>query len=408
MKGSVPEVDLDGIIYSDDPRPLLLVHIGGAKCGSTAIQHLLEANRSFFLEQGFAVPNTELELAAGDSNQIWFFEELLSGSSTLVPEAAHILKDRIDALWGWITEASPLPPRGIILSAENLSNRHELHNTFKELKDRYRLCVVLYIRSQEQAYHSAWQQWYVKECQSIDTWLDQWDLGTFDWAATLERWESIEPHSISVRLLERDALVQGDIIDDFCDVLGLDAAALVRPKGDVNVSLGVHMTQLYHEMRDIFDGIHDHNVESHFWRFGGTATRKYPNEWLFTRDQFDLIRTRYRSGNAAVKDKYFPNFPRDELFTEIPATDTYRPEKSELTWRTLGVLGEASVQQHRDTEAKLAEVTQKLKSLEEQTEERLLEITSGFEKDKEALLYEIERLKNRGLFRRLSTLFKSI
>lgn len=389
---------MGGILQSDDQRPLLIVHIGGAKCGSTAIQHLLGGNRQVLLKNGIAVPDTDFAMSDGPANQIWFFQNLVE-ACTDPAEVSRLVELRIEKIWAMLADKAPVPPRGIILSAENLSNNHNLHEAFAPLKNRFRLCVILYIRCQEEAYHSAWQQWFVKNDWSIDTWLETWSGEACDWSATLDRWESITPDGISVRLFDRSALKQGDIIDDVCEVLGLEPDVLWRPKGNINVSFGVHMSELYHEMTDIFDSNHDHSIEQHFLRFGGAATRKYPNEWLFTREQFALIRSRHLEGNATVKEKYFPDLPRDTLFPEIPATDTFRPDQNEITKRSLGVLGHVAVRQYRDTEARLNDVMEKLAAMKQQTEQRISEMENSIEKEKQVLLSEIEKPKSRKLFR---------
>lgn len=386
---------MDAMINSDDPRPLLIVHIGGAKSGSTAIQEFLFGNRNALHEMGLAVPDTEFSLGSGRSNQIWFFQDLVEKEIAGTLEASLIVEKQVDALWSSFTATPGVRPRGIILSAENLANNNGLHQTFVALKKRFRICLVLYVRRQEEFYHSAWQQWFVKRRPSIDSWLHDWNGEWCDWAGTLERWESIEPDMIAVRLFERSALIGGDIIDDFCSVIGLDVNSFRRPVGDMNVTLGVHVSELYHSMSDIFEGLHDHSVEAHFVQFGGKAAHKRPHEWLFSREQFEFIRLRHLAGNARVKNTYFPELQRKELFPKIPDTDTFRPPQSEMHQRNLGVLGELSVRQYREIEAELIEIKSKLEQIDQKVDKSILGISHPFERGAKKIKAVIERLKSR-------------
>lgn len=352
------------LLHVEDPRPLLVVHIGGAKSGSTAIQDFLFANSVALMEMGCAVPNTEFQIGPGPTNQIWFFQKMVDQDIAGTPEASRIVVEHVNALWDTLSKR-PTPARGIVLSAENLSNNKGLHETFRALKERFRLAIILYVRRQEDFYHSAWQQWFVKELPSINTWLKDWDGESCDWNGTLERWENIAPDSITVRIFDRSLLTGGDVIDDFCDVLGLDIEGLRRPFGDVNVSYGAHVSDLYHSMAPIFEGIHDHSVEDHLHRLGVTATRRRRGEWLFTREQLDFIRNRHAPGNARVKAKYFADAPERELFFPVLETDTFAPTQTEFNRRNIGVLGELSIRQYREMEGRIQEILKRLDEIDQ-------------------------------------------
>lgn len=354
---------MNGILQVDDTRPSLVVHIGGGKSGSTAIQDLLFANRGKLGKMGYAIPDTDLKNGPGEANQIWFFQNLVEN-----PDRTTIVARHLDELCRSFSECCAAPFRGIILSAENLTHDSGLEQIFAALKDRFRVSIILYIRRQEDFYHSAWQQWFVKMHPAVDTWLltwlQEWDADTCDWDRMIERWEAITPDSFSVRIFDRDLLTGGDVVDDFCSVLGLDIDELRRPNGDTNVSYGAHISDLYRSMASIFDGVHDHRVEAEFHRLGVGAVRKRRGEWLFTREQLDFIRERHAAGNARIKARYFADMPGDALFAPVPETDICGPSQIEMNWRNLGVLGELSIRQNREVETKIAAIEDRLEAID--------------------------------------------
>lgn len=326
---------MTSILERQSAKPLLVVHIGGAKAGSTAIQDFLFSNRERLEGHGVAIPNVDLELSQGRADQIWFFENLVAKH-----DATEIIRARLGAISDAFRDRTGAPPRAILISAENLSNEHDLASRFEPLKDDYAIVVVLYIRRQEDAYQAAWQQWFAKSEQDIDAWLESTDGYFCDWRAISERWEAIAPDAFVMRIHDRKTLVGHDIVDDFCDVLGLDVTDLRRPDGHVNASFGVHVSELYRAMPGMFEGQHDLRVETLLYETGNRASEKRSGEWIFSPKQLQLIRKRHAEGNATVKARYFPTRPKGPLFPPIPRSDICGVPTEEINRRNIGVLGE--------------------------------------------------------------------
>lgn len=332
QRSSVGMTDL----FTDiDSRPTLVVHIGGSKSGSTAIQDFLFANRERLATIGIAVPNTEMEYAEGRANQIWFFQNLIEKE-----ESAEVIAAQLRSIEAEFEKKHAIPARVIVISAENLSNCHDLACNFERLRGSFRIFVVLYIRRQEDAYQAAWQQWFVKTGENLEDWLASTKADFCDWAATLDRWERARPDATVVRIFDRNELVGNDIVNDFCKVLGLNIDTLRRPNMALNPSFGVHVSDLYHSMSAVFEGPHDLKFEAQLYKLGVQSAQKRPNEWIFSKAQLEMIRIRHAEGNARVRSRYFPNHSSILLFPPVPESDVMKLPQDEINRRNIGVLAE--------------------------------------------------------------------
>lgn len=325
-------------------KPKLYVHIGGAKCGSTSIQMFCKLNRERFLSGGLVVPSQKMtfeESKTADANQVWYFENLRKND-----DAAADLRSRLEAMLeqatpkkrGWLPRRQK--PPSILLSAENLSNDNGLHRLFAALTDRFDIHVLLYIRRQEDAYMSGWQQWFVKRGFDLDRWLDQTDGFFADWRKTIETWETVGARSLTVRLFDRDLLVKGDAVRDFLTWLGLDAGGMRFHSSFVNVTHGAHIARLMSDCSEIFESSHDTFFEHKLFEMKIAGAAKRPGEVVFTREQIDKVRARYAEDNAWIKARYFPTLDRDPLFPEMDYTRLSTPDQDEVDRRNQAVLEE--------------------------------------------------------------------
>lgn len=317
-----------------ETRPLLVLHIGGAKAGSTSIQEFLAVNRQVLAGHGIVVPNTELRFDAGSADQIWYFEKLNQQE-----DPARTLAEDLDVLCETYAAEMHRRPKQIILSAENLSN-HQPANLFSKAAEKYRLQVVLYIRRQEDAYQAAWLQWFVKTGVQIDDWLRETNGYFCDWNSVISRWEALDPEVLSIRIFERELMFGGDVVDDFCALLFPSDISILPSKKDMNVSFGVHVAHLFASLPGAFSDIHDIAFDNVLYRYGIDSAKKRPNEWIFNRSQLDLIRNRHAAGNARIKETYFGNMKRPELFSPVPADAITGIPLEEINRRNIAVLAE--------------------------------------------------------------------
>ena len=322
-------------------RPELVVHVGGAKCGSSAVQDILRVNRNKLAPQGICVPNTEMTYGKGQANLVWYFQNMIG-----TPDATEKLQRDVKALASSFKRSTGQSPKQIILSAENLSNPHELHEAVRPLKEDFSVTVVLYVRRQEDAYHAGWLQWFLKTHDNMDDWVRTTNGFFCDWDATLTRWESIEPDQIIVRLFSPENLVNGSVSDDFCQLVGIDMEGLYNTRPKVNESYGVHISRLLHDINGIFENEHDTAIQGLLFDNKVESAKKRPGESLFTIEQMDLIRERHAPGNAKVKERYFPDLDRPTLFEPIDYSKVSCPDQAEINRRNIAVLAELVLKLH--------------------------------------------------------------
>jgi hypothetical protein len=313
--------------------PSLIVHIGGAKAGSSAIQNCLLLNRSALAEHGIVVPNSDLRFEEGPADQIWYFEKINELEN---PE--RILADDLDALCATYGQKMQRKPFVIVLSAENICNLDPAR-LFMGLKQKFKIHVVLYIRRQEDAYQAAWQQWFVKTGVDISEWLRTTDGYFCDWDLIVSRWEALSPDKMSIRIFDRDQLVGEDVTADFLALLFPDLS-LLSPKKDLNVSFGVHISHLFASLQGMFSSIHDLTLVNLLNHYEIISAEKHSNEWIFDRRQLDIIRDRHLAGNARLKEAYFRNLEGTELFAPVSADAVTGISQEEINRRNIVVLAE--------------------------------------------------------------------
>ena len=113
----VPHVDL--MADRRGKKPVLVLHIGAGKTGSSSIQTFLGANRKRLASMGILVPNGRMEFSHGMGQQVFFLQGLVGQ-----PNAGQTLKAKVASA---IARFGATSLKAVIISAENLSNLHDLH-----------------------------------------------------------------------------------------------------------------------------------------------------------------------------------------------------------------------------------------------------------------------------------------
>lgn len=325
-----PSVDL--MESRDGKKPVLVLHIGAGKTGSSSIQTFLGANRKRLASMGILVPNGRMEFSHGMGQQVFFLQGLVGQ-----PNAGQTLKAKVASA---IARFGATSLKAIIISAENLSNLHDLHETFAALREDFELCIVFYIRRQEDFYLSAWQQWYAKTGKPHGPWLKRMPDDFADWAGTIDRWDQLRPEHFVVRVYDRSELVNGDVLHDFCAVLRLPIDTLELDKKPTNESFGVHVSTLYSDIAAVFENPHDRNVERLLYEYDVKAAGKKKNETLFTSEELAFIRDKHAAGNKRIKDRFFPDLQGDSPFPHLDHKKLRRPNQEELNRRNIALLAE--------------------------------------------------------------------
>ncbi len=293
-------------------KPVLYVHIGAAKCGSSAIQAFLASNREALLKRNIVIPDEQLQFEGPFSgNQIWFFENMredIDGNKDAVRRHMLALLDK----------APDRENCRIIVSAENLSNQHGFHRLFEGLKDHFDLKVIFYIRRQDEYLTSAWQQWYVKKHKDFWSWLLYSLQRNGLWFSDVEPWlDTFGKQAITVRRFGRPYLLNGDLLQDFAAITGLEPEGLDFDVGEQNPSYVDAITDLAHSIQDVFHDIHDNEFYQMVVEWAGSAAfRKLPSQ-LLTAQQRNALLECYRESNNRMKAEFFPELGDADLFEPV-------------------------------------------------------------------------------------------
>jgi len=295
---------------------MLVLHIGANKTGSTAIQEFLRLNVASLPSFGFNVAPSDLTPDGPvTGHHVWLMEELRPD----IAAGRVLIVDRIERLFQQSNK-----PENLILSAENLANHNGGEQLFAEVAQRYDIRVILYIRRQDELELSSWQQWDSKVSADFWAWLIRGVGLRGDWARVLRAWEKIVPReNITVRLYERARMLDGDVIADFANVLGLSERLLQlqRPSGNVNPSYSEALLDLVKGNSRLFRSKHDSDFYNIVEQLTGRAYHRRQRESLITHQQRIAILERYRVSNEWVRANYFPKV-RDSLFAR-PSPDDY-------------------------------------------------------------------------------------
>lgn len=306
----------------------LKLHIGASKTGSSAIQAFMRINRDYFDKQGFCIPDRLLELSDKITGEHVFALESLINN----PDKS-LLKGAFDYL-----DRSLKKSKNLLISAENLSNMGR-HQNFDGVLDAFDTEVILYIRRQDDLLASAWQQWHSKIESDFNAWLIKGMRQYGHWDRIIQNWESVVgAGNVKVRVFERSSMVEGDLLRDFLDCLGLDPKTddTQFDVGTVNPSYSDIITPLVAANRSIFEDANDNKFYKMVGDLTGKAYVEKQKVSLLTAEQRESLVFFYRDINQRVCENYFPGRPR--LFSPVDHSKYSYITRDELIDRQLQFL----------------------------------------------------------------------
>lgn len=287
----------------------LILHIGGSKCGSSAIQAWLAQNATALEQRGVGVPGISLDFDSQvTGEQIWAFE-----NAAMQEGGLNALPGRLSAL---LEAADARGLSSIILSAENMCNHAALAPVLAGVAGDRPVRVVMYVRRQDDFLISSWQQWHLKLYESLDAFLVDKVGKAGCWMSMLEPWaQAFGDDAMRVRPFTREHLAGGDVVSDFCATLDLDAQGLAPLTTAANPSFDEALGRLAHGVRDVFDGQHDNRYYEVMVRLlGKAALKSQSGSSLLDLDTRRRIVNRYAEENAALKARFLPDLGDGPLF----------------------------------------------------------------------------------------------
>lgn len=307
-----------------------IVHLGMPKCGSTTIQAFLNANAAALARQGIAYDPLQWRGSTGFAHEgIAACANAAAGQlvpSPKVQRAFRIFDLDAQARFAETYESflrGRLARRNedvCVISSEFLGANAKdgavaaaMHRWLSTLFSSVE--YVLYFRRQEDWIASSWSQRLRRgETMSLERLVQM----TQDkhWAKNAEIWaDAAGRDRMHVRLLEPDALLGGDLITDFCQIIGADGSALAEVEAQ-NESLSAPAAEILRALNEMMDhtvrgGRRVNPTKAHL----RTLLLEMPGDWprIGLNDaQIATVRDRYAESNARLCKDWFPE--RSELF----------------------------------------------------------------------------------------------
>jgi hypothetical protein len=311
------EVDISAANGKAAGRQIFL-HIGLHKTGTTAIQYFFSKN-PVLVSQGFFYPSS----ARPAQEIISYGHHRLSWSLIRNPEDI-VSWDNLKV------EIEESRAGNVILSSEEFDVLNEEGiSRVRSLLSDYDVRIVAYLRRQDefaQAYYTT-DVLFNHETRplheyvnSLRTSLDYWKL--------LSRWaEQFGRDNIIVRVYEKSALFGGDVVKDFCHILGIKSDdSFIMPPSRINHGYPKNVVDIVRSLRMM--RIHGHSVISAI----SIAEKVYRDRKgsfydLMAPAQAKQFVERFQEGNSRVASEYLN---RAKLFEEKAGEDS-----GEGTWQQL-------------------------------------------------------------------------
>lgn len=289
-------------------RPQVILHIGGAKCGSSAIQAYLARNAAVLAARGVGVPGTQLDFRSPvTGEQIWFFEDAVA-TGDLAGMGGRMVR--------LLDEAAARGLPRLVVSAENLCNHAALAAALAGSLAGADVRIIFYVRRQDDFLISSWQQWNLKRYATVESFLT--DRAGLDarWLTVILPWaDAFGDACITVRPFVRARLANGDVIDDFFRVTGIPQDGTTPLECNANPSFDEALARLAHRVRDVFDGPHDNRFYDVMARLlGEAALKKGSASSLLDLETRRAILSLYDEENAALKARFMPELGEGPLF----------------------------------------------------------------------------------------------
>lgn len=303
------------------------VHIGATKTGTTSLQGFFDLNRAALSARG--VRYWSSDAADGSSMSLVLPVSARVGRSVPPARARALVRmplygaqtARADAVMASLTDCVRTSAEPVFLaSSEHLSAWLTDAQSIAALDDLLgehfeRVDYVYYIRHQQDLALSRYSQ-RVKSglALTFDEMLDQ-SIEGLDHNAVVQTWLSVlDRERFHLRLLDATELVNGDLYDDFCQVLGIDAEGLARPERR-NESMSAASIELARRVNALLPAVHaDKSLNTQrvaLVRQAGKLGQDLPKPGL-TAAQAKRIDDAVAASNEALRKAFFPH--RDTLF----------------------------------------------------------------------------------------------
>lgn len=291
----------------------LILHIGVPKTGTTSIQRFLIDNRPHLREQNIFLSTSLAGGNPGNNRNLSFCFVRASAALNLADAqaggSAEIWQQRLHCLQRFAAElnAHTQPQQTWILSSEylwaELTHEQEIRALRLELSRHFScIKVVVYLRHWLAHEISRLSQ-HQKAGRNVCT-INTDANPLLDYAAGIQRWQrAFQPDALIVRRFQQHTHGEGDVIDDFCRICGIQERNLTRPARQ-NVALSLTaMRHLWHLNRVLAPELRSGVIAALMARCNdGSRVRATAAQWR-------RLKAIYAASDAWLSTHCFPDDP---------------------------------------------------------------------------------------------------
>ena len=299
----------------------LFLHIGSEKTGTTTLQNFCSINSAYLNDQGFFYPCLEELPYVNNRAHSPLPASFLSQRPEFIPAAMHY--DSKSLFTRFASDMAKRMEPAVIVSAEHFSSRcscTDIIQLIKSYLSEFDLRIIVYIRPQHEMLLSAYST-YLKNggTQSLNQimnpqtgWLHP-DNIYFNYKSMLNPWvDTFGCSAVSLRIFQKNSLVNGSLIDDFLDVLKIEDDPRFYKEMVRNKSLsadGANLMLIANQLFEEFSAdLHDD------WLYGQKFRKDFakffqsgpPISQLLSESTLAAISEIYGSSNAELADLLRP------------------------------------------------------------------------------------------------------
>lgn len=231
----IPEGDAISKPLSE--KPVLYIHVGANKTGTTALQSFLNTNREVLIEKGLLYPATGMLHSAHYkiSNHLGYGPNIANEEVDLFREA-------------FLKEVRESKCKKIVISSEYFILSKKAANV-KEFFSDFEVKIIIYLRRHDhwveslynQAVKTAENPPWEKGIENFIRFQIEHSVQEFDYYRLVGVWaETFGPENIIVKAYEKQQFVDENIYSDFLSIFGLGRdARMQQNKKNLNSSIPV-------------------------------------------------------------------------------------------------------------------------------------------------------------------------
>lgn len=291
-----------------DTRPWLHLHIGTHKTGTTSIQNFLKKNRSLLRKQNFLYPCLPFR-----SNHKELGKALNIKNNKFNPQLALKIWEKYKTSHdNYIDTIISYEGFSMLGGGSKEVSKRKIH-FLKKIFNPYRIHIILYIRKQDDWLPSFYNQRVKSRCnsQTWDEYLNRHLKAPLRLDRSIRFWEeTIKAAKVSIRIYPAQSLVNGGIVEDFCDTIGIKLPPKIKLTKRKNNALSPKYLKIKRYANKLNPPNFVNKVLRILFEYLSSFDHERPQTRLTIEDR-KKINDCYKQSNKKIAQKYFG---RDQLF----------------------------------------------------------------------------------------------